>query len=41
VAAIAGNGGSFRRVIFTVRRLAKRTARQRTLAATDIAEATI
>lgn len=40
LAAIAGNGGSFRSVIFSVLRLAKRTARQSASAA-NIAAATI
>jgi hypothetical protein len=40
LAAIAGNNGSFRSVIFSVLRLAKRTARQNTSAA-NIAAATI
>ena len=40
LAAIAGNNGSFRNVIFSVLRLAKRTARQNASAA-DIAAATI
>jgi replication-associated recombination protein RarA len=40
LAAIAGNNGSFRSVIFSVLRLAKRTARQNTSAA-SIAAATI
>jgi DNA polymerase III delta prime subunit len=40
LAAIAGNGGSFRSVIFSVLRLAKRTTRQSASAA-NIAAATI
>jgi hypothetical protein len=40
LAAIAGNNGSFRSVIFSMLRLAKRTARQNTSAA-NIAAATI
>ena len=40
LAAIAGNNGSFRSVIFSVLRLAKRTARQNTSAA-NLAAATI
>ena len=40
LAAIAGNNGSFRSVIFSVLRLAKRTARQSASAA-NIAAATI